>query len=248
MAENRNWQTLALILSLDELPSSHKVATFLIPQNSSCYILRATLFGGAKSHLRGSIVPFYTGNLWVYTNPTNSSNKVVDFEVIHSRYNIRNSLTHLWASSFVSELCIKLKGCIDWKLVNAFLDGINTSDDKECKVAILRFIWRVALSSGVAPSLAFFENCKDGIYFDHSSGQFASEASHLKQTSYLSAEALEYLYKVSYFKPKESRNMVLSSEAYFLLKNFLFHFVCDIVQEEMQSLSHKNPIYMASGV
>lgn len=246
MAENRNWQTVALILSLDELPSSHKIATFLIPESSSCYILKATLFGGAKNRLSGSILPYYTGNLWLYTNPTNSSNKVIDFEATHPRYNIRNSLTHIWASSFVSELCIKLKGCIDWKLVNAFLDGINLSDNKECKTAILRFIWRVASSSGVAPSLLFFENSKESIYFDHTSGQFISE--NYSNTSYLSTEALEYLYKTSYFKPKEAREMNLSTEAYFLLKNFLFHFICDIVGEEMQSLSPKNPIYMASGV
>lgn len=246
MAENRNWQTQALTLSLDELASSHKIATFLIPEASSCYVLKATVFGGAKSHLRGSILPFYTGNLWLYTNPTNSSNKVIDFEPTQPRYNIRNSLTHIWASSFVSELCIKLKGCIDWKLVNAFLDGINASDAKECKVAILRFIWRVASFSGVAPSLLFFKNHKEGIYFDHVLGQFVHESSF--QTSYLSAEAVEYLYKTSYFKPKQAREMQLSSEAYFLLKNFLFHFISDIVQDDMQSLSPKNPIYITSGV
>lgn len=246
MAQNRNWQTIAVVLSLDELPSSHKIATFLIYEDSSCCILKATLFGGAKSHLRGAILPYYTGNLWLYTNPTNSSNKVVDFEVTHPRYNIRNSLTHIWASSFVSELCVKLKGCIDWKLVNAFLDGINSSDNNECKLAILRFIWRVAISSGVAPSLSFFENYKEGSYFDHVLGHFVHESS--PHTNYLSNEALEYLYKISYLKPKESRETKLSSEAYFLLKNFLFHFISDIVGEEMQSLSHKNPIYMTSGV
>jgi len=245
MAQNRNWQTVALILFLDELPSSHKIATFLVPENSLCYILKATLFGGAKSRLKGSIVPYYTGNLWIYTNPTNSSNKIVDFEATHPRYNIRNNLTHIWSSAFVSELCVKLKGCIDWKLVNAFLDGINVSDEKECKTAILRFIWRVASFSGVAPSISCFENQK-GAYFDHLSGQFVCEGS--SNTSYLSVDALEYLYKISYCKPKEAREAKLSNEAYFLLKNFLFHFICDIVGDEMQSLSPKNPIYMASGM
>ncbi len=246
MAENRNWQTQALILSLDELASSHKIATFLIPEASSCLILKATLFGGAKSHLRGSILPYYTGNLWLYTNPTNSSNKVVDFEATEARYNIRNSLTHICVSSFVSELCIKLKGCIDWNLVNAFLDGINLSDAQECKFALLRFIWRVASFSGIAPSLSFFENHKEGIYFDHSLGQFVYENS--PNASYLSNEALEYLYKISYCKPKQARETKLSSEAYFLLKSFLFHFIWDVVGEEMQSLSPKNPVYMASGI
>lgn len=248
MAENRNWQTKALVLSLDELASSHKVATFLIPENSSCLILKATLFGGAKNRLAGSIIPYNTGNLWVYTNPTNSSNKIVDFETTHSRYSLRNSLTHIWTSSFVSELCIKLKGCIDWLLVNAFLDGINASSDKECKVAILRFIWRVASYSGVAPSLSFFENNKNAFYFDHARGQFISEESKLNRVSYLSPEALEYLYKTSYCNPKKARETKLSNEAYFLLKNFLFHFICDIVGEEMQSFSSKNSIYIASGV
>ncbi|MGP1438499.1 MAG: hypothetical protein ACTTKH_05445 [Treponema sp.] len=247
MANNRNWKTKALILSLDEMPSSHKVATCLVPEESSCYILKATLFGGAKNSLRGNVIPHYTGNLWLYTNPVNSSNKIVDFEATHSRYNIRNSLVRIWLSSFTSELCIKLKGCIDWKLVNAFLDGINISSETECKsTAILRFIWRVASSSGLAPSLSFFEHYKDGTYFDHMTGQFIRESS--QQTSYLSTEALEYLYKVSYCEPKEAREHKLSSEAYFLLKNFLFHFVCDIVGEEMQSLSPKNAIYIAAGV
>lgn len=248
MAENRNWQTIALILSLEELASSNKIATFLIPDSSSCLILKATLFGGAKSRLSGAIIPYYTGNLWLYTNPINSSNKITDFEGTHCRYNIRNSLTHIWASSFVSELCIKLKGCIDWLVVNAFLDGINASNEQECKTAILRFIWRVALSSGVAPSLSFFEEYKEGVYFNHSSGQFAGCSSQFEKTSYLSSEALEYLYKISYCKPKEARETKLSSEAYFLLKNFLFHFICDIVGEDMQSLSHKNPVYVACGV
>ncbi len=249
MAE-RNWQCEALVLQVQELSSAHKVAKVLLNSQDGTSLLNATIFGGAKSRLSSLVFPYYTGIMYIYTNPIKEANKVVDFDVRYMRFGIRESLYRIWAASFATELCIKMSSCIEWNLMNAFLDGISISSDEECKIAILRFIWRVALSSGLAPSFEHCAQCKkqldDVVYFDHALGEFFCETCCEKKISStpLSKEACDYLYKIAYKAPKEARLTALSSEAFTLLTTFLHRFALDMAGCDLYSLSPKNPVYM----
>lgn len=248
---NRNWQRSALILSLIETSSSHKMVTCLLPEGEGAILLNATLFGGAKNKMSSVLLPYYTGNLWIYTNPIKEAHKVVDFEATKMRFNIRESLYRIWAASFASEMCVKLKGCVPWFLVNAFLDGINVSNEGECKTGVLRFIWRLASFSGLAPSHFFCDVCNkkhfEALYFDHKSNTFLCEdcCKNKNTLSFLPKEALEYLYMVSFAKPKEARRFELSNEAFSTLRLFLFRFAKEMAYSELYSFSPKNPIYSA---
>lgn len=249
--KNRNWSCKACILSLNWLASSHKVAKVLIQDDESTSILDAFLFGGAKSKLAGFVLPYYTGILYLYTNPVKDSHKIIDFNVEKMRFGIRESLPRIWAASFAAEVCIKMKGA-DWQLMNAFFDGINRSDPGECKRGVLRFVWRLAHSAGLAPHFYGCSNCKkfdtSSLYFDHTSGEFfCSSCTFNKHTSsILTVEALDYLYKVQYLPAKVSRCMQLSDEAVSLLSTFLFRFIVSITGSELYSLSPENPLYMAT--
>jgi len=248
--KNRNWNCTACILSLDELASSHKLAKILIRTEEGTSILDATLFGGAKSKLAGFVLPYYTGTLYLYTNPIKEAHKIVDFNAQKMRFGIRESLPRIWASAFVAEVCIKMHG-IDWQLLDAFFDGIAISKECECKTAVLRFIWRLAHSSGLAPHFYGCSNCKktdvNELYFDHISGEFFCSSCTFNKhaSSFLTAEAIQYLYKVQYCPPKVSRSTQLSNGAISLLATFLFRFITSIVASDLYSLSPQNPLYMS---
>ena len=250
--ENRNWEATSLILSLEPLTSKHKIAKVLINSPTQTYIIDATMFGGAKNKIASFFMPYYTGTLWVYTNPIKDAHKVVDFDVTKEREGIRESLNRIWAASLATEMCIKLKTFIDWRLINAFLDGINISSDEECNMATLRFIWRLSISSGFTASLLECSYCKKkgeigGLYFEHHMGEFfCSECCQNKNNaSYLCEEALEYLYKIAYKSPKEARCSKLSSKAFSNLRVFLFRFAEDICSSNLYAFSSKNPIYIS---
>jgi len=249
--KNRNWHSKACILSLDELASSHKIATVLIEEeNEEPYILQATLFGGAKSKLAGFIIPYYTGILYLYTNPVKDSHKITDFQVEKMRFAIRESLPRIWAASFAVEVCIKMKG-INWELINAFFDGIAMSDATECKRGVLRFIWRLAHTSGLAPHFYGCSNCKkcdaSGLYFDHTTGEFfcSSCTFNKHSSSFLTDEAIQYLYKIQYCIPQISRCTVLSDASASHLAIFLFRLITSITGSELYSLAPQNPLYQS---
>ena len=248
--KNRNWSCKACILSLHELASSHKLAKILIQEEGETSVLEATLFGGAKSKLAGFVLPYYTGTLYLYSNPIKDAHKIMDFNVEKMRFGIRESLTRIWTSAFAGEVCIKMSG-IDWQLINAFFDGINIAKDAECKLALLRFIWRLANFSGLAPHFYGCSSCKktelEELYFDHASGEFFCSSCTFNKgsSSLLIAEALNYLYKVQNYPPKVSRTMQVSNEAISLLATFLFRFITSIVGSDLYSLSPQNPLYRA---
>lgn len=249
---SRNYQVQALILDISDIPSSHKLVTFLIYNDGQASLLKATLFGGAKSKLSSYILQFYTGTLWIYTNPVKDANKIVDFSPIKLRSSIRNSLSRIWAASFASELAIKLKGCISWSLVNAFLDGINASDDVQCHLGILRFIWRVAYTSGLAPTIDVCDSCHkkliSDVYFDHSLNAFLCSncCVNTKNSSHLSKDAQNYLMAILNEEPKNVRKISLSENSISCLTTFLFRFVTNIAGDSFYSFSSKNPIYTAT--
>ena len=150
---NRSWNTEALVLSVSSFNSDHRNVSLLVPQEHGCTIVPATLFGGARSKLRGMVAAYQSGKVWLYSNPIKNSNKITDFAVNAYRMELRESLARSWCAAVCSEITIKTCGTVNWQLVNAFLDGLCVSDDEGCERGLLRFLWRLLQTAGVAPDI-----------------------------------------------------------------------------------------------
>ena len=156
---NRSWNTEALVLSVSSFSSDHRNVSLLVPQEHGCTIVPATLFGGARSKLRGMVSTYQSGQVWLYSNPIKNSNKITDFSVSAYRMELRESLARSWCAAVCSEITIKTCGTVNWQLVNAFLDGLCVSDDEGCGRGLLRFLWRLLQTAGVAPDIFHCGTC-----------------------------------------------------------------------------------------
>lgn len=239
---NRNWSGSALILSLRSFGEGHRSASFLLPSEHGCTLSEASVFGGAKSKLKGSVIPYHSGRIWIYSNPVKNSRKVTDFEVTNYRAGLRDNLTRLWAAAFASEFTEKLKGNVDWLLINSFLNGLEVSSEQECRTAVLRFIWRLISYSGIAPDPACCIRCetkiKNTAYFLPAEENFVCRHC-LNAGEYfypLSQEALKYLFSVLHLPPKVSRQTELSVQAFSELHVFLFALASNAAGSELKTL------------
>ena len=226
---NRSWSSEAIVLSVKNFGEGHRNAVLLLPETDhSCKLMEAAVFGGPKSRLRGLVSPYQSGTVWIYSNPAKNSHKITDFKVSDYRAGLRENLTRLWCASFAAELAIHFKGNIGWNLFNFFLTGIASSSEAGCKTALLRFLWRTVIFSGLAPDTECCCRCgtKTGLYAE--------------PFFYLSKESLHYLSAIRYLPPAVSREQGLSAQAYSELKRFLFCLI--------QSAAGKNFKTLDSGV
>lgn len=230
---NRSWTTDALILSLSTWGEGNREALFLTPEGS---LQRASVFGGAKSRLRAQVGPWQTGKLWLYTDPVKKSTKITDIDVKAWRQGIRESLVRTWCASLCVEIVSKSHGSADWRVVNAFLDGISVSDDDECRRGLIRFLWRYLLGSGLNPDTARCGRCGADadrtlgdpfrsvlFYSPHEDGFLCPDCARREERLFpLSPPALLYLDAVERLSPSETRSLPLEREPYGELRSLLF--------------------------
>ena len=158
---NRSWSTDALVLSLSAFGEGHREAHLLTQDRG---LIRAAVFGGAKSKLRALVSPFQTGKVWLYTDPVKKSSRITDFDVVAWRPGIREELVRSWCASFCAEVVTRSHGVADWRLVNAYLDGIAVSGEDECRRGTLRFVWRTLEAAGLCPDLSACARCGDALF------------------------------------------------------------------------------------
>jgi len=195
------------------------------------------LFGGARSKLRGMAAAYQSGQVWLYSNPIKNSNKITDFSVSAYRMELRESLVRSWCAAVCSEITIKTCGTVDWRLANAFLDGLCVSDDEGCRRGLLRFLWRLLWTAGIAPDIFRCSSCGTGLavytpdtvsnvsalYSPAEDACFCSACRGSEAPLFsLSGESLGYLHAVTEKAPGYSRHLPLSPAAYGELKRFLF--------------------------
>lgn len=87
---------------------------------------------------------------------------------------LRESLARSWCAAVCSEITIKTCGTVNWQLVNAFLDGLCVSDDEGCERGLLRFLWRLLQTAGVAPDIFHCGTC--GVEIARSAGVVTGSA------------------------------------------------------------------------
>lgn len=242
---NRAWNAEALVLSVLPFSDDHRTVMLLIPQEHGSVIQPATLFGGARSKLKGMVTPYQTGRIWLYSNPIKNSHKITDFSVTAYRMELRESLVRSWCAAVCSEVTLKTCGTVDWQLANAFLDGLCVSDDAGCERGLLRFLWRLIWTAGIAPDIfhcnmcgcklpitrfttgvdtkGITEQANRSIYSSTEDACFCEICRSADAYTFpLSVEALGYLHAVTEKPPGYSRHLPLSPAAYGELKRFLF--------------------------
>ncbi len=254
---DRSWTTEALILTLSSWGEGNREALFLTPAKG---LQRATVFGGAKSKLRAQVGPWQTGTLWLYTDPVKKTTKITDIDVTAWRQGIRESLVRAWCASLCAETVAKSHGNADWRVVNAFLDGIASSDDDECRRGLLRFIWRHLIGAGVNPDTGHCArggepirkeldrnpafDAEGGIsgeavafYSPHEDCFLCPDCARPEERGFpVSAPALVYLDAVEGLPPSQVRSLPLDRAAYAELRALLFFLLARLVQGPLKTL------------
>ncbi len=127
-------------------------------------ILRATVFGGAKSKLRAHSAPYNSGRVWLYRDPVKDYGKLSDFDVHSWRPGLRELYERTMAAGAVAETILASHGGGgDWaaamKLALSTLDALETADEELCSRLFVHFLWRWAVFLGLQPSLDFCSAC-----------------------------------------------------------------------------------------
>ncbi|MBO8449926.1 MAG: DNA repair protein RecO [Spirochaetes bacterium] len=227
---SRSWTSPAVVLQLASFGENHREASVFTPDKG---LVKAAVFGGAKSRMRAAVNPFHAGQMWFYTDPVKKSTKITDFDVKKWRENIRGSLLKTWCASLCAEIVIRSKGAGDWNLVNGFLDGIHQTDERACRPAVLRFLWRMLSAAGFRVDIAHCARCggqfssgEDGRtvwYVPREDGCLCRACTAAAEKQFpLSAESRFYLQAAESCEPKISRALPLLPEDYGQLRDFLF--------------------------
>lgn len=146
----------ALVLSVRASGEANREAAFL---TADAGIVRAVVFGGAKSKLRAHAAPFNSGTLYLYRDPVRDSRKVVDFDVRSWRPGLRESLERSRTASAVCETILASHGGGGgWDsalgLALDTLDAQEIADDEAAQRSLVRFLWKWADHLGSRPEAA----------------------------------------------------------------------------------------------
>lgn len=242
---NRSWRTQALVLSLSAFGEGHREALLFTEEKN---LVRAAVFGGAKSKLRALVSPYQSGTVWLYTDPVKKSNKITDFEVISWRHEIRENLVRTWCAALCSEIVSRSHGIADWRLVNAFLDGISISDENECKRGVLRFIWRLLIAAGINPNLTECVRCLSSFcgqnsenevlyYSPHEDACLCARCAKNDERAFpLKGTSRAYLLAIESMSPSQVRQIRLEEDDYPDIRQFLYFLITRMIDGTLNTL------------
>lgn len=238
----RNLSEKATVLQVRQQGENNRSVTILTPDEG---VLWATLYGGPKSKLRSLVSAFNTGEIYLYKDKTKNSCKITDFDVKSYHPSFNENLFKSYAASFGAEIIIKTQ-CAGspesaFYLYNGLLDGMEMSNESQCRLGLVRFLWRYIGLLGVKPdtsvccqcgkSLLAGESRPNGINFKASysvygNGFVCGDCAAASEKSFLlSGESLLYLEAVSKAKPKAVRQMQISRQSMTELKDFCYYLI-----------------------
>lgn len=133
----------ALVLTSRLAGEDNRIVTLLGPERG---IFEAMLYGGRKSKLRSLVSPWHSGTIWLYHDKTRNSTKISDFDPSAFRTGLRENIYKNMAATLATELVIKTHAADEaqacWTLLCGLLDGMELSDESNCRPGLLRFLWR----------------------------------------------------------------------------------------------------------
>ena len=157
----RSFTYSALALRVKPSGESNREAWFLCAEAG---LIRATVFGGAKSRLRSQVAPFHEGKLLVYHEPVKDSRKVTDFDVQSWRPGIRELWERAMTAGALAETILSSQGGGgNWpealKLAASVLDTLNEANAEACLSLAVYFLWNWAKILGIRPDLYHCASC-----------------------------------------------------------------------------------------
>jgi DNA repair protein RecO (recombination protein O) len=148
----------ALVLRSRPSGESNSEVTLLTAEEG---IIKATVFGGAKSKLRAYCAPYNSGQVWIYKDKSKEYAKISDFDVRSWRAGLRELYERTMSSAAVAETILSSHGGGgEWggalKLAADTLDTLENANEELCARLLIHFLWRWAGFLGIQPHL---ENC-----------------------------------------------------------------------------------------
>jgi len=136
-------------------------------------IIKATVFGGAKSKLRSHSAPYNSGQVWIYRDKSKdyahncSYAKLNDFDVHSWRPGLRELYDRTMAAAAIAETILSSHGGGgDWgtamQLALSALDTIENANEELCGRLLVHFLWRWAHFLGIQPYLEYCAGCEKG--------------------------------------------------------------------------------------
>lgn len=167
----------ATVLHIRPLGESNREAVFL---TADMGLLRATVYGGAKSKLRAHVTSCHSGLLYAYHDPVRKSCKVTDFDVRDWRPSLRESLDRSLASSAICETVLASQGSGEWEqalgILNDALDALALADDSAAPRLVSSFFWSWSQILGSRPEMEICADCAcslpadEVVWYDEASG------------------------------------------------------------------------------
>jgi len=141
-------------------------------------IIKATVFGGAKSKLRAHSAPYNSGQVWIYRDKSkeNAHNcsyaKLSDFDVQSWRPGLRELYERTMTAAAVTETILSSHGGGgEWGtalgLATDTLDTLEHANEDLCARLFVHFLWRWAHFLGVQPHIENCANCSEEIKDGH---------------------------------------------------------------------------------
>ncbi|MCL2196725.1 MAG: DNA repair protein RecO [Treponema sp.] len=151
----------ALVLRNRPSGESNSEVTLLTAEEG---IIRATVFGGAKSKLRAHCAPYNSGQVWIYRSAPATQDKskdyakLSDFDVHSWRPGLRELYDRTMAAGAAAETILSSHGGGgEWEaalqLAIETLDALETANEELCSRLLVHFLWRWAHLLGIKPHL-----------------------------------------------------------------------------------------------
>jgi DNA repair protein RecO (recombination protein O) len=155
---SRTFVYSALVLRNRPSGESNSEVTLLTAEEG---IIRATVFGGAKSKLRAHCASYNSGQVWIYRDKAKEYAKISDFDVHSWRAGLRELYDRTMSAGAVAETILSSHGGGgDWgtalSLAMETLDSLENANEELCGRLLIHFLWRWAGFLGIQPHL---ENC-----------------------------------------------------------------------------------------
>jgi DNA repair protein RecO (recombination protein O) len=161
MSRTAVYKALSLRSRQNASQESNSEVTLLTAEEG---IIRATVFGGAKSKLRSHAAPYNSGQVWIYRDSAKDYRKLSDFDVQSWRPGLRELYERTMAASAVAETILSSHGGgSDWgealSLATAALDTLESANEELCERLLVHFLWRWAGFLGLQPQVDRCSNC-----------------------------------------------------------------------------------------
>lgn len=167
MNVNRSSQQSAIVLRISPFGENHGMVDLLTAESG---LVPAVAFGlrSRRSSLRGKVVPFARGTVWLYRDPRQERSKITDFDVLSYALDLQSNLTAFYHASLWAEVVWRTHasgdaGAAAYRLLSEGLDLVQAmivADPSQSGTILVRqvglgFLWRYLGVLGLQPELDY---------------------------------------------------------------------------------------------